>query len=700
MVNKYSFLLSLGLSFGLSILNGCKKDTTDFSKFDSYKPTPEFAIPLVNTQISMLNYVQEDTTNTKVDANGLVHFVYREDNLYKYDVADFFEFDNQNSTSINNKLGSILISEVRNTKLVTLQDLSAGFSPTAKAAFDAAAGTVNIFPAISENVSNITSFEAFTEFSSITFSEGYLIIKITNKLPVNLNTIKLNLYNLTPTQSLLGVFNYTNIAPGASKSDSIQLINKSLGNTLGYNLPVLNTNSSAPTAVLINYQDSIVINAIGRNLRAISGVAKFPDQDIPAKNTEIDFTPGDTTQRVRKLNLAAGKLKFVAQSTIKEPIQLTINFPGAKKNGSPFPSQIINIPYTGTGTNFIDSSIDISNVDFDLTQNPNKPYNFIPVNYTAKVISSGNAVAFDSSDYLNLQIETTRLQLEYFEGYAGTIEVPSDNNNFINLSFLDKIKNGLNLYDGELKLKVNNSIGIPIKFNYNFIGKNNDGVSQDAQLLPFEANYPSVSEVNQTKLTTQVYSNKNNNGKINELMSLPPHSIKVEGKAITNAVKDQSKNQFVKRGSKISVDVELDLPLAIRTTNFSLSDTSKFDINSLKQFTRFTLGLNTENGFPFETTLKLYFYNSKTNTIIDSLDDKTILLSAITDTDGKVIQTTKSRSEIGINEILLKKLKESGADKIITKSTLKTENSGSKTVKVFSDYFIKVSLGVTTSIKL
>jgi hypothetical protein len=398
--------------------------------------------------------------------------------------------------------------------------------------------------------------------------------------------------------------------------------------------------------------------------------------------------------------LAAGKLKFVAQSTIKEPIQLTINFPGAKKNGLPFPSQIINIAYTGTGTNIIDSSVDISNVDFDLTQNPNKPYNFIPINYTAKVISSGNAVAFDSSDYLNLQIETTKLQLEYFEGYAGTIEVPSDNNNFIDLSFLDVIKSGLNLYDGELRLKVSNSIGIPIKFNYNFIGKNNDGMSQDAQLLPFEANYPSVSEGNQTKLTTQVYSNKNNNGKINELMSLPPHSIKVEGKAITNAVKDQSKNQFVKRGSSISVDVELDLPLAIRTTNFSLSDTSKFDLTALDKFARFTLGLNTENGFPFETTLKLYFYNSKTNTIIDSLDNKTILLSAITDADGKVIQTTKSRSEIGINEILLKKLKESGADKIITKSTLKTENNGGKTVKVFSDYFIKVSIGVTASFKL
>jgi hypothetical protein len=152
----------------------------------------------------MLNLIQNDSVNTRVDGNGLVHFTFRQDDIFKYDIADFFAFENNNSTVINNSLGEISIGNFSQAKVLTLGDLSSSFSPAAKLTFDALAGTTAVFPAISEDIDTMNTFSAFTEFSSVKFSNGYLILKLTNKLPVNLSSLTLNLYNLTLEKS--GVF--------------------------------------------------------------------------------------------------------------------------------------------------------------------------------------------------------------------------------------------------------------------------------------------------------------------------------------------------------------------------------------------------------------------------------------------------------------------------------------------------------------
>lgn len=680
-------------------INSCKKDSTDFGKYENYSPSPEFAIPLFNSSISMLNIIQNDTVNTKVDKDGLVHFTYRQDSLFSYEISDFFNFENKNSTSINNSLGEVTINNVSTDKISTLQDLSASFSASAKAIFDTLNGKDTIFPAITETLSNIKTFDAFSEFSAVSFSQGYLIITIKNHLPINLSTITLNLYNLSPTQTFLGVYNYRNIAPGASKSDSILLTNKTVSNSLGYIMPVFNTNSSAPLSVKISYRDSIIITAQTKNVKANSGTAVFPNQSIANQSTTIDFSTSDSLQRIRKLILAAGKIKIVAQSTIKEPIELTMNFTGALKNGIAYPSQVINIPNTGSSSFYIDSSINLAGVFLDLTKKVSKPYNNISITYSARVISSGLPVTFSSSDYLNLQIFTISTQIDYVEGYLGKIEVASKEDNFIDLSFLDNIKSGFNLDAPELKLTINNSVGIPIEFQYNFIGKNKDGKIQDAQLNPFVINFPLVSELGQTKNTYQVYSNKNGNGKINELMSLPPHNIQVLGKIVINPVSDPTKNQFVKLGNTVNLNVEIDLPLSLRTNTFLLVDSNSFDAKQFDAFKEVTLGLNIENRFPFEANLKIVFMNDSNNLAIDSVSYDKIITSAITDANGKTIQSAKSKTRISLDENKLKKLIANKANKIKTYTTLVTENNGTKSVKIYSDYDMKIGIGIIASLK-
>lgn len=699
MRKKLLHKLFLFISFCVIIsTNSCKKDTTDFSKFDGYTASPEFAIPLFNTNLSVANFI-DGNDNISVGNDGLISFVYSEDSLYQYSINDFFKFDNNNTTNINNSLGEVDIASISNSKIVSLQELTTSLDSTQKAGFDAIAGQTTIFPAITDNSNDIKPFNAFSEFTNVTFSNGWLILKVTNKLPVNLNTVTLNLYNLSPTQNLIGSFDYLNIAPGTSKSDSISLQNKTLNSSVGYSFATLNTNSSAPTAVYINYQDSLILTATGKDLRAISGTAKFPTQEVVSASTDIDFTPSDPTQRIRKLNFSTGKLMLSSESTIPEPIELTINFPGALKNGTPFPSQKITIPFTGSGNILVDSTIDISGIDFDLTQHSSKPYNYIPVNYSARVLSSGVPVAFDSSNAIHIQIKTTNTSFEYVEGYLGTVDVPATSSDFIDLSFLKEMKSGLKLEDAKLKFTVNNSIGVPLKFNYNFIGQNDNGGTVDAQLQPFDISFPLLNEVGVTKVTNQIYSNQNNNGKINELVSLPPYKIQIEGKLTANAVSDPTKNQFVKKGTGINVNVELDLPMAFSTNNFQLVDTTDFDVQTLKTFKEVTLGLNIDNGFPFEANVKAYFLNDA-NQVIDSISADKIIASATTDANGRTIQTAKSRSRIVLSKERLDKLISLNAKKIRSVSSLITENNGTKTIRIYTDYDMKIAVGVIGKIDI
>lgn len=680
-------------------INSCKKDSTDFSKFDNYSPTPEFSIPLFNTNINLQNITLNDSFNSSIDNNGLLHFVYRQDSLFTYKITDFYNFENINKTSINTSLGEITINNASSSKKSTLQDLTANFSATTKTVFDTIAGKNAIFPSITESITVVKPLDAFNEFTSVSFSKGYLILTIRNHLPINLSAITLNLYNLLPTQTLLGVYNFTNIAPGASKSDSILLTNKTLSNSLGYSMPVFNTNSSAPTAVLVSYQDSIVITAKTSGVKASSGTATFPNQSITNQSTTLDFSTADSTQRIRKLKLAGGKLNIIAQSTIKEPIELTINFTGALKNGMPFPSQVITIPTTGSSTFYYDSTINLAGLSLDLTQKASKPYNNVSITYSVRVLSSGLPVTFNATDYINLQVNTTNNLIEYIEGYFGREEVLANKKDFINLSFLDNFNGGFNLNEPELKITVNNSAGVPIEFQFNVIGKNKDGKIQDAQIVPFTANFPLVSEAGQTKNTFQVYSNKNGNGKINELLSLPPNSVQITGKMLSNPINDPTINQFVKLGSALNVNLELDLPFALSTSSFSLNDSTSFDALQFDKFKEVTLGLNIDNRFPFDANIKIVFMNDSNNIPIDSVIYNKIVTSAITDANGKTIQSSKSKTRISLDKSRLQKLIANRANKIKTFTTFITENNGTKPIKIYSDYDMKINVGIIATIK-
>jgi hypothetical protein len=73
----------------LLFVQSCKKDSTDFSKFDGYKPSPEIGIPLFNTRLTMKNILADSALKMSVDGAGLIHFAYRKESIFNYKIKDY-----------------------------------------------------------------------------------------------------------------------------------------------------------------------------------------------------------------------------------------------------------------------------------------------------------------------------------------------------------------------------------------------------------------------------------------------------------------------------------------------------------------------------------------------------------------------------------------------------------------------------------
>jgi hypothetical protein len=330
-----------------------------------------------------------------------------------------------------------------------------------------------------------------------------------------------------------------------------------------------------------------------------------------------------------------------------------------------------------------------------LTKNPSKPYSNLPIAYTIKLLPSNSIENFDSSNFVDLQVLTSGISVEYAEGYFGTINVAGDSIKPIDIAFFDKISDGLKLDDPKLTLEIYSSIGVPIKFNYDFTASNSNSKRvQPLQMPAFELAYPLVSDIggaNELRKTTQIIDKTNS--KIVDFVALAPTKITVAGAVLTNVGHTPSETQFISSKSAMSVNMSMDLPAGFYANNLTLVDTFDFGLDMFNNFKQASIIGHVENGFPFGTKINMVFLDSN-NKAVDSVDVPDLLASSVTDANGRTMQKGISKFELPFNEARIAKLNTTKVNKIKLVSTLATEKQGSKVVRFYSDYDLKISLGI------
>ena len=692
------------LSFLLVFLASCKKDL-NFNKFDELTLSPEYALPLAIIDLEMNDLLKEDS-NIVYDNSGLIHFIFKDDTIATFPVDSFVKLPELQPVNTNSKLGTISIANTFTSDLTTLGDMATNFNTATKNALNSANGTVTIFPAISDNNPAVTILPySNTSFSSITLAEGFLVLEFKNRLPVTIDVVRLNLYNMVPFQSLIGQMVFNNIPPGGNKKDSINLRGRTLSNSLGYSLPQFRSFASQ-SPVLVNLNDSIVVDATTSNLKSASGFAVFPNTQVNPQTMNIEIKADDPTAQIKAASFFTGTINYNLVSTIREKLVLKITLPGATKNGAPFAP--INIEVNNETKNGV---IDIGGVKMDLTQDITQPYNKLKVQIEPTLVSSGELKLFDSSDYVNANFTFNNFQFDLIEGNLGKKTIPIEASE-IAVDMLKDFDQGFNLDDPKLIINSNNSIGIPITVALDVNGISGKGLTQKLDGPPFTIAYP--TSVNQGNIKgTFVFDKKNS--QLPKLISLPPAKVSFGG----NAQPDTSgtinrNNDFIKRGSSITVGFEMDLPFSLKTNDFTLSDTIDnpfFEVRPDGTLGNFLLGkdfdsnnvefldliVKMDNGIPFDGSLFMFFAD-KDGIIKDSVSTPRFIQASIPDANGKTIKNTVSVNTIRLSGQNLAAIQRSNLTKMIFKFQISTYANGSQIVKIYSDY--KSKIGLSAKIKL
>ncbi|MDP3929536.1 MAG: hypothetical protein Q8R57_10980 [Bacteroidota bacterium] len=693
----------LGILALTLIISACKKDL-NLDKFNEMSFTPEFGLPLATINMKMSDILKDSDEYIHYDPDGFIRFIIREDSIASFPVDSVVQIPTVDPLSIDNKLGVLEIQDLTMNQGKTLGDMTENFGANTKAALNAVTGQVAIFPAISDANSNVTAIPlSSNEFDYVSLSRGTLVLTFTNEMPVTIDEIRINIYNTTPFQFLLGQLTFRNIAPMNSKVDSINLTGATLSSGLGYSLPTFKTfTSSSP--VFIDTEDEIKFKIETKGLKAYEGAARFPSQTINPQELELDLKGDDPSIRLRKITFSKGKINYNLSSNIAEKLQIKVDILGAMKNGVAMAPIIIEV-----NNNTKVGHVDLTNVEFDLSQDPTQAYNKIKVNIEPRIISSGQIRTFDSSNFVKATFGFNELGFKEINGFLGTREIviePTEST----FDLFDQFSNGFPLDDPKIKLITSNSIGVPVSVTLDAEGISSKGVSQKLNAPAFTIGYPTVAQKGQVINDTKVIDK--NNSSIVQMLNVAPKTIKFGGKATINAAGFTGYNDFIVQGAGISVGYEVEMPLSLKTNSLVIENTAQnalFTIENgqIKDFAfpvdsngieYVDLIMRIDNGIPFNAELDLFFADKDT-VIMDTVSAGVFMRSSIPDANGRTIKNTIVNSTIRLSADKLKSIKNKNLINMVVRLKIATYGSGANPVKIYADYLAKIGISVKVKLK-
>ena len=226
--------------------------------------------------------------------------------------------------------------------------------------------------------------------------------------------------------------------------------------------------------------------------------------------------------------------------------------------------------------------------------------------------------------------------------------------------------------------------------NVTGIGKSGNA---DLNQPPFQAampNFPSQTQVNGTYIIDKSNSN------ISQLISLPPKSINYSGSAILDISGNYNLTFKPSFGS-----IEILVPLEVRIANLQYADTvdnflkneSDNPVNP-ENFHFLSMKISAKNGFPFGVSMSVSTYNSKTKTILNTVNAGKIIEAAPVDANGKPNGFTESSPVIELSKDFFTSA--GNADKIIFTFTSYYYRKRGKDVKIYSDYRITFNAAMIT----
>lgn len=389
---------------------------------------------------------------------------------------------------------------------------------------------------------------------------------------------------------------------------------------------------------------------------------------------------------VNFISIKRGYISALTKNYHAEPIEFTLRIPEISLNNIPFEESYIVNP--GVIPNL--KTFDVKGYNLSPTQDSLNFY------YSARMIASDSFVTlYDFDPFVSLD----SMQYNYAEGFLGTGSIPLPRDT-VPIDFFNYFEDGeVYFEEPSITITINNSFGFPFRARFNIL----QAEKEDGTILPignaalnsaFDIDYPSFSEVGQTKQTSFVVDQSNSN--IANIIGQPIKFIDYEIEPLANPNQDTSAVGFLTDSSSVYLDFLVELPLYGRATDFTVRDTFAMKFDDYEEIRHASLRVATENGFPVDVFMQLYFLDADYNTIDSIADDfmtNNVLIAAEVDTDGRSIDIRQKTTDFEIPEDRFTRLK-AEAEHLVLKTAFTTLDGGQESVRFYSDYELGVKLGI------
>ena len=679
-INKYILVLFCIIPL-LGIIS-CKEEISPFNNNDW---EPGMAFPIANASLTLGDLIPEENQNFYTDDNGLVHFIFREDSLIGFTIDDILEISDQQDEEVIFKLGEISLDNFGPLSTYsTLGEMLEMLDTATAATIQLLDGTTTFFPSMTSVAPKDFDFSDFDDFEYVTFSEGELILKVTNMLPVTFSTCNVSLKTISPTGDSIhvGDFTFTDFISLTIKTETMQLAGMTLYNDFVVTVNNFTTETSA-TPVLVDMNGGLEFIVTSSNLKVIAGKAKIPSQTISNLGDSIDLSL-DSQERLTYLELNEATINYEVESSIDLGFNFILNMPYVTIDGIP-----VEFSFSASGQST--GSFDMSNSIFDLTQNPEQPYNNFAINFNFDIQGTNEWVEFDSSSTVRLNYSIGNIDFQLAQGWMGVHNyIMSDDSVYTGFGELENIAGSVMFSDPELKILVNNNLGLPVGFQIDIISYSTDGNSVNLGAGMQQFPYPTTPY----SFVDSFISFNNQTSNLSEFLSFLPQLLVLGGEVITNPDSANTGivyNNFITKDGKVNLGIEFEMPVAMTINNLQFSDTLDFNMDDIR-FEDAVSGhfsIYTVNGMPLDAKLYLTFVDSANFIPLDEYEIE-LLTAALVDIDGKVTSSTESTTIIEMNPDKFDQL--AIANKIIITAIFNTTNSEAQDVIFMSDYTMDVHL--------
>jgi len=420
------------------------------------------------------------------------------------------------------------------------------------------------------------------------------------------------------------------------------------------------------------------------------------------KNLNLSLTTQIINDAIDSIIFKSGTFNLNVSSNFQHNGLLTITFNSIRKNNLPY-SKTVSLDASGN-FNYSNSFNDLQDYKLNMTS-PNQ----LTCEIVLTLTKTGNNPVLPNN-FANVTFSFNGVDYKLIFGNFGNRVIPVQEDT-VNVEIFNNTYGGsLYFINPKIKIHLYNSFGVPLGAAFTSFKIYS---SSDHTYFPYQipAQYnPLIIEApvyGQNYKVTNVVLDTNNFPDIRNIIFNNPRYFYLQTNAMMNPPSTNQYN-YLSDTSRFAVDLEVELPLWGRSTQWILQDTLPFDFSKYYKDSTVDLNnieyvkfvFNVLNSMPTEAKVQIYFTDTLYN-IIDSVftpQNMLIMQSGILDNNGKVIQPTLKSTQIVYTGSRLANLM--NVKKVLVRGYLNTANNGNTIVKFYSYNYLDVKMGVQVQAKI